>query len=164
MILAVGPLDVSPTAVLLLQPLFLLLSPMGGTAAVLLRTRTSEVSHSSPSATPLPRLPISESFPSGASPSSTASLRSVRRGQQTRVIGRGLYVDNVIVGTHEVHGHTQGKFLLIKLKKMFPPPDSWDPPAVSSHGRKYLLVLRKKIIQPVDSWEPSDLVTDLWAY
>ena len=54
MILAAGPLDVNPTAVLLLQPLFLLLSPVGGSAA---RTRTSQVSHSSPSVTPLPRLP-----------------------------------------------------------------------------------------------------------
>ena len=33
MILAAGPLDVNSTAVLLLQPLFLLLSPMGGSAA-----------------------------------------------------------------------------------------------------------------------------------
>ena len=57
MILAAGPLDVNPTAVLLLQPLFLLLSPVGGTAAVLPRTRTSPVSHSSASPTPLPRLP-----------------------------------------------------------------------------------------------------------
>ena len=57
MILAAGPLDVNPTAVLLLQPMFLLLSTVGGTAAVLPRTRTSEVSHSSPSVTPLPRLP-----------------------------------------------------------------------------------------------------------
>ena len=57
MILAAGPLDVNPTAVLLLQPLFLLLSPVGGTAVVLPRTRTSQVSHSSLSLTPLPRLP-----------------------------------------------------------------------------------------------------------
>src|SRR3989337_2265572 len=28
---------------------------------------------------------------------------------------------------------------------MFPPPDSWDPPAISSHGRKCLLVMRKKL-------------------
>src|SRR3954468_10829202 len=49
MILGAGPLDVNPTAVLLLQPLFLLLSPVGGTAAVLPHTRTSEVSHSSAS-------------------------------------------------------------------------------------------------------------------
>ena len=70
-----------------------------------------------------------------------ALVRSARCGQQTRVIGRGLYVESLTAGTHEVHGHTQGKFLLIKL---FPPPDSWDPPAVSSHGRKCLLVMRKK--------------------
>ena len=57
MILAAGPLDVNPIAVLLLQPLFLLLSHVGGTAVVLLRTRTSQVSHSSLSVTPLPRLP-----------------------------------------------------------------------------------------------------------
>ena len=104
---------------------------------------------SSQSATPLPRFPISESFPSGASPSSTASLRSARRGQQTRVIGRGLYVESLTAGTHEVHGRTQGKFLLIKLKKKFPPPDSWDPPAVSSHRRKCLLVLRKQLFIPL---------------
>ena len=93
--------------------------------------------------------PISGSFQSGASPSSTASVRSARRGQHTRVIGRGLYMKSLTAGTHEVHGRTQGKFLLIKLKKMFPPPDSWDPPAVSSHGRKCLLVLRKKLFIPL---------------
>ena len=96
-----------------------------------------------------PVFPISGSFQSGASPSSTASVRSARRGQHTRVIGRGLYVESLTAGTHEVHGRTQGKFLLIKLKKMFPPPDSWDPPAVSSHGRKCLLVLRKKLFIPL---------------
>ena len=57
MILVAGPLDVNPTAVLLLQPLFLLLSPVGGTAALLPRTRTSQVSYSSPRGLPLPRLP-----------------------------------------------------------------------------------------------------------
>ena len=81
------------------------------------RTRTSQVSHSSPSATPLPRLPHLRSFQSGASPSSTASVRSARHGQHTRIIGRGLYVESLTVGTHEVHGRTQGRFLLIKLKK-----------------------------------------------
>ena len=65
------------------------------------------------------RFPISESFPSGASPPSIASLCSVWRGQQTRVIGRGLYVESLTAGTHEVHGRTQGMFLLIKLKKCF---------------------------------------------
>ena len=73
-------------------------------------------------------------------------------------------MESLTAGTHEVHGRTQGKFLLIKLKKMFPPPDSWDPPAVSSHGRKCLLVLRKKTIPPDDSWDSADLVADLWAY
>ena len=61
--------------------------------------------------------PISGSFQSGASPSSTASVRSARRGQHTRVIGRGLYVESLTAGTHEVHGCMQGKFLLIKLEK-----------------------------------------------
>ena len=56
-ILVDGLLDVNLTVVLLLQPLFLLLSPVGGTRVVLPRTRTSQVSHSSPSTTPLPRLP-----------------------------------------------------------------------------------------------------------
>ena len=66
-----------------------------------------------------PVFPISGSFQSGASPSSTTSLRSARCGQQTRVIGRGLYVESLTDGTHEVHGLTQGKFLPIKLKKCF---------------------------------------------
>ena len=83
MILTAGPLDVNPTAVLLLQPLFLLLSPVGGTAAVLPRTRISEVSHSSPSATPLPRLPHLRVVPVWV-----RSARCGQRGQQPRVIGR----------------------------------------------------------------------------
>ena len=83
MILAAGPLDVNPTAVLLLQPLFLLLSLVGGTAAMLPRTRTSEVSQSSPSATPLARLPHLRVIP--------VWVRSAwcgQRGQQPRVIER----------------------------------------------------------------------------
>ena len=55
--------------------------------------------------------PIFGSFQSRASPSSIASLHSARRGQQTRVIGRGLYVESLTAGTHEVHGRMQGKFL-----------------------------------------------------
>ena len=43
------------------------------------RTRTSQVSHSSPSATPLPRLPHLRVIPVWASPSCTASVRSARR-------------------------------------------------------------------------------------
>ena len=57
--------------------------------------------------------PIFGSFQSGASLSSTASVRSAQRGQHTRVIGRGLYVESLTARTHEVHGRTQGKFLLI---------------------------------------------------
>ena len=55
-------------------------------------TRTNQVSHSSPSMLHCRVFPISRSFQSGASPSSTTSLRSARCGQQTRVIGRGLYM------------------------------------------------------------------------
>ena len=58
-------------------------------------------------------------------------------------------MESLTAGTHEVHGRTQGKFLLIKLKKMFPPADSWDPPAVSSHGRKCLLITPKKMNTPL---------------
>ena len=76
-------------------------------------TRTSQVSHSSTSATPLPRLPHLRVSSVWALPSSTASVRSARRGQHTGVIGRGLYVESLTAGTHEVHGRTQGKFLLI---------------------------------------------------
>ena len=83
MILAAGPLDVNPTAMLLLQPLFLLLPPVGGIAAVLPRTRTSEVSHSSTYATPLPRLTHLQVIP--------VWVRLAwcgQHGQQPRVIGR----------------------------------------------------------------------------
>ena len=125
-ILAAGPLDVNPTAVLLLQPLFLLVPPMGGTAAVLPRTRTSQVSHSSPSATPLPRLPHLRVIPVwGLAVVHRPLVRSARRGQhgqQPRVIGRGLYVESLTAGTHEVHGRTQVKLLLIKLKKIVSSP------------------------------------------
>ena len=40
--------------------------------------------------------------------------RCARRGvDNIRVIGRGLYMESLTAGTHEVHGCTQGKFLLI---------------------------------------------------
>ena len=58
-------------------------------------------------------------------------------------------MESLTAGTHEVHGCTQGKYLIIELKKKFPPPDSWDPPAVSSHGRKCILVMRKKLFLPL---------------
>ena len=108
-----------------------------------------------------PVFPISGSFQSGASPSSIASVRSARRGQHTRVIGRGLYVESLTAGTHEVHGRTQGKFLLIThctctvrgkgfyiSRKNVPPADRSDPPAISSHARKCLLITHKKMNTP----------------
>ena len=82
-ILAAGPLDVNPTVVLLLQPLLLLLSPVGGTAAVLPRTRTSELSHSSQSVTPLPRFPHLQYVLVWV-----RLARCGQRGEQPRVIGR----------------------------------------------------------------------------
>ena len=76
-------------------------------------TRTSQVSHSSPSATPLSRLPHLRVIP-------VWGLAVVHRlgalgavWSHTRVIERGLYVESLTAGTHEVHGRTQGKFLLI---------------------------------------------------
>ena len=125
MILAVGPLDVNPTAVLLLQPLFLLLSLVGGTATMLPRTQTSQVFHSSPSATPLSRLPhllviLVWGLAVAHRLAALGAVCSTNGSHQKRTIRESL-----TVGTHEVHGRKQGKFLLIKL---FPPPDSWDPP------------------------------------
>ena len=71
-------------------------------------------------------------------------------------------MESLTAGTHEVHGRTQGKFLLIKLKKCF-------LHLTAGTHRLYLRMevppcFAKKIIHPVDSWDPSDLVTDLWAY
>ena len=132
MILAAEPLDVNPTAVLLLQPLFLLVSPVGGTAAVLPRTRASEVSHSSPSATPLPRLPhlwvvpVWEwRFPPDCP--WTHSWNGTRRGQHgqgTTSIGSVLYVERLTAGSTVA----TRKFLLITWKIIIPPPDNGDPP------------------------------------
>ena len=48
--------------------------------------------------------------------------------------------ESLTAGTHEVHGRTQGKFLLIKL---FPSPDSWDPPGVSSQEGSASLLCEK---------------------
>ena len=128
MILAAGPLDVNPTAVLLLQPLFLLLSPVGGTAVLLPRTQTSQVSHSSPSATPLPRLPHLRVVPVwGLAVVHQPLVRSARcgqRGQGMASIGRGLYVERLTAGSTAA----ARKFLLITRKIIIPPPDSGDPP------------------------------------
>ena len=72
-------------------------------------------------------------------------------------------MESLTAGTHEVHGRTQGKFLLIKVKKCF-------LPLTAGTHRLYLRMegsasfLCEKNIPPVDSWDPSDLVADLWAY
>ena len=144
MILAARPLDVNPIAVLLLQPLFLLLSPVGDSSAVHLNQSSFpllSICDSTAASSPSPG--HSSLGPRRRPPALVRSARCGHHGQQPRVIGRGLYVESLTGGTHEVHGRTEGKFLLIKLKKNVPPPDSWDPPAVSSHGRKCLLVMRK---------------------
>ena len=95
------------------------------------RTRTSQVSHSSPSATPLPRLPHLRVVPVWGLAVVHRLGALAWRGQHMRVIERGLYVESLTAGTHEVHGRTQGKFLLIThctwegllyfTKKTFPP-------------------------------------------
>ena len=72
-------------------------------------------------------------------------------------------MESLTVGTHRVHGRTQGKFLLVKLEKIFLPLSA------GTH-RLYLCtegsasLLCKKTIPPDDSWDPADLVADLWAY
>ena len=72
-------------------------------------------------------------------------------------------MESLTAGTHEVHGRTQGKFLLIKLKKCFFPLTAGTHRLyLRTEGSAYLLC--EKIIPPVDSWDPSDLVADLWAY
>ena len=72
-------------------------------------------------------------------------------------------MESLTAGTHEVHGRTQGKFLLIKLKKCF-------LHLTAGTHRLYLRtegsasLLCEKNIPPDDSWDPADLVADLWAY
>jgi hypothetical protein len=67
-------------------------------------------------------------------------LATGQHGQQTRVIGRGLYVERLTVGTHQVHGRMHATAFLLHENKIIPPPESWDPPPISSHGRKCLLI------------------------
>ena len=68
-----------------------------------------------------------------------------------------------MAGTHEVHGRTQGKFLLIKLKKCFLHLTA-RPTGCIFAWKEVPPYFVKEIIHPIDSWDPSDLVTDLWAY
>ena len=96
MILAAGPFDVNPTAVLLLQPLFLLLSPVGGSA----------VAHPNQSSFPL--LSICDSTaPSSPSPgrSSLGALGTVWSTWSTTESHRKMTVrERLTVGTHHAHG------------------------------------------------------------
>ena len=69
-----------------------------------------------------------------------------------------------MAGTHEVHGRTQGKFLLIKLKKNVSSTWQLGPTGCIFARKEVPPCYTKKIIPPVDSWDPSDLVADLWAY
>ena len=172
---------------LLLQPLFLLLSPVGGTTAVLPRTQTSEVSHSSPSATPLPRLPHLRVVPVWV-----RSARCGQRGQETTSIGRVLYVERLTAGSTAA----ARKCLLITCKIIIPlpdsrdppdgppfsrkkrfPPDCWDPPdgppyfakktfppAVSSDPPEVPPYYAQKMNTPPASWDPPCWEADLWAY
>ena len=137
MILAAGLLDVNPTAMLLLQPLFLVLSPVGGSAAAhpnqssfpLLSICDSTAAFSHLRVIPVRGLAVVHRL------AMFGAAWSTNKSHQKRIV-----CESLTAGTHEVYGRTQRKFLLIKL---FPPPDSWDPLAISSHGRKCPLVMRK---------------------
>ena len=164
MILVAGPLDVNPTAVLLLQPLFLLLSLVGGTVAVLPCTRTSEVSHSSPSATPLPRLPHLRVVPVWASSSSTGlgALGTVWSTWSTTESHRKMTVrERLIVGTHHAHGcmHATERGEVNVVKERLPSEVycKWRVSAGSTAAAsKCLLITRKIMIPPTNSRDPLD--------
>ena len=119
-------------------------------------------------------------------------------GPQTRVFGRGLYMERLTVGrtrsmdarmqlppyyakiklflplkarthhvylrkeesaslflpltaeTHQLHLRTQGSESI--LRKNDSSPNSWDPPAISSHTRKYLLIPLTTGTYPVEPY------------
>ena len=133
-------------------------------AAVLPCMQTSQVSHSSPSATPLPHLPHLRVVPVWG-----------------LAVVHCLAVLGAAWSTNESH----------RNRTVRGEPDGWDPRGPWSHARKvppyeaekkcflpltagtHRLYLRtegsasllcKKTIPPVDRWDPSDLVADLWAY
>ena len=94
---------------------------------ILTPQRTSEPSYSSTCGHPLPLLPRLRVVPFLASPSSTALVLSVRRGQHgqgTASIGRGLSVERLTAGSTAA----ARKCLLITRKIIIPPPDSGNPP------------------------------------
>ena len=174
-------MDVNPTAVLLLQSLIFLLQPPkpvpAGPPSPASRGRLC--CHVGLTAPPYshrwPGHPSTHPHPSTAvaSPPPGHSLPGSRRRPSRWCsrstlstndnIGRGMYMERLTVGTHMVHGRTQASTLYY-AKKMNPPHDSWDPPAISWHGRKCLLIKRKITIAPHDSWGPLDLEADLWPY
>ena len=72
-------------------------------------------------------------------------------------------MENLTARTHEFHDRTQGKFLLIKLKKCFLHLTAGTTGCIFAR-KEVPPCFAKKIIHPVDIWDPSYLVTDLWAY
>ena len=112
------------------------------------RSRTSEPSYSSPCGLPLLRLPRLRVVPFlGLAVIQTTALvlsgRHGQRGQRPTSIGRVLYVERLTAGSTTA----TRKCLLIMWKIIIPPPDSRDPPAISSHARKCLHILP-------DIWDP----------
>ena len=73
-------------------------------------------------------------------------------------------MESLTAGTHEVHGRTQGKFLLIKLKKKCFLPLTARTHQLYLRMEGSATLLCEKTIPPDDSWDPADLVADLWAY
>ena len=73
-------------------------------------------------------------------------------------------MESLTARTHEVHGRTQGKFLLIKLEKkcFLPLTAGIHQLYLRTEGSASLLC--EKTIPPNDSWDPIGLVADLWAY
>ena len=104
-ILGAGPLDVNPIAMLLLQPLFLLLSPVGGSAAA------------HPNQSSFPLLSICDSTAlSSPSPccSSLGALGTVWSTWSTTESHRKMNVrERLTVGMRHVHGrmHATASFL-----------------------------------------------------
>ena len=116
------------------------------------RTRTSQVSHSSLSATPLPCLPHLRVIPVWgiAVVYRVALLGAVWSTNESH---RKMTVhESLTARTHEVHGRMQGSSSLLRTvhalymgrafvfrEKNVPPADRSDPPAISSHASASLL-------------------------
>ena len=118
------------------------------------RTRTSQVSHSSPSATPLPRLPHLRVVPVwglavvhrlGALGAAWSTYESHRkrtvRGEPDGWDPRGPWSHARKVPPY--YALYVGRASVFREKNV-PPADRSDPPAISSHARKCLLITHKK--------------------